>query len=74
MRAGALLRGEQEASQLTPIHTVTLGWLDLRPANILSWVGRDSPVDVGELKYPHTVDKRRSIVDGANSRCSMCER
>ena len=66
--------GEQEGAELGPIHAVTFGRLDSRPADVLGRVGRDPAVDVGEPVQAHTVDSRRSIVEAAKPRSSMLAR
>ena len=39
---------EEEDSQLRPLQTTGVGGMDRRSADVLGWVGRDPPVNVGE--------------------------
>ena len=57
--------GGKEHAELRPVQTASVGWMDLRAADILGWVRGDAAVDVSEpVEAAHrrkpSVDRRRS--------------
>ena len=74
MVAVEVLGGKQEPAEITAVHSVSFGGLHLGAAHVLGGIGGDPAAMWAKRKYPHTVDRRGSIVDGARPHCSIVER
>ena len=60
---------EQEGAELASVESAAFTRVDLRSADVLSRVGTDPPVDMGEAVEP--ADRRQSPVDGRRGESSL---
>jgi hypothetical protein len=66
------LGGVEKGSELLAIEALALGGMDLRSADVLGWIGRNPPVDVGEAV--EAKDRGQSPVDGRRSEAPLLHR